>query len=272
MIQKSKERSARRARGELTVEEAENIIKSKEKYDHEYRPYEFDDSFLDPGSRLPMHYPVRGRCGHVFCKEQFIHRMTYENATVSAMCPWRTYGPGKFDVNRCEVKVDLNDLVIDVHLSEEIERRKAERKKQKEAGLWPMTGLNLTGNHTGVDQKSAFRPYGYGGDKALRVCRCNECDKIYDSISDFMRHYRDEHKKTEPLLDKEEGRKSPEKPKETNSSDITRKHMRGEKWNWCSDDKFLCCSFCEPEPDFGKDHDQLKNHILADHPELKIVW
>ena len=28
---------------------------------------------------------------------------------------------------------------------------------------------------------------------------------------------------------------------------------------------------CEPEPDFGKDHDQLKDHILADHPELKII-
>ena len=114
-------------------------------------------------------------------------------------------------------------------------------------------------------QKSAFRPYGYGGDKALRVCRCNECDKIYDSIYSFMRHYRDVHKKTEPPLDKEETltsedivrkhetkSKSPEKPKETREP--------------------LCCSFCEPEPDFSEDPDQMRNHILAEHPELKIIW
>ena len=263
-----KEISARRARHEITEKEAEGIIKSKEDYDYRYRPYEFDDSFLDPGSRCPMHYPVRGRCGHVFCKEQFIN--TQMNFYHRDTCPWSkrtewSKRTGEYEFETCEVKVDLNDLVIDVDMSEEIERRKAERKKQKEAGLWPMTGLNLTGNHTGVDQKSAFRPYGYGGDKALRVCRCNECDKIYDSIYSFMRHYRDVHKKTEPPLDKEETltfedivrkhetkSKSPEKPKETREP--------------------LCCSFCEPEPDFSEDPDQMRNHILAEHPELKIIW
>ena len=62
----------RRKRGELTPDEAEGIIKAKEEYDNKYRPYDFDDSFLDPWAKLPMHDPVRGKCGHLFDRGFFI--------------------------------------------------------------------------------------------------------------------------------------------------------------------------------------------------------
>ena len=229
MYREVKEWDERRRRGELTPDEVKGIIESKEEYDNEYRPYDFDASFKDPISGSPMQYPVRSKCGHLFDKLKFIeHQKQYPH--MSDWCPKKehVWPPGSVpgqDFVGCLEKVQLSDLETDNEMAEEIERRKAKRKKEKETGSWP-PGLH---------------PYGQGGGgKAYSICYCNKCPKIYDSILHLNRHYHEEHKNVEMTPDKQE-----------------------KKW---------CCSFCDPEPEFDNDYGLLKSHIVAHHPELKIIW
>ena len=165
--------SERRARGELTQEEAKNILEAKEEHDDLYRPYDFDESFIDPHNGLPMHDPVRGKCGHTFDRQVFIDCMKkYPNR--ADMCPTRKYDLDKKKLTGCEEKISLSDLEVDVEMNEEIKRRKEKRKKQKEAGLWKPD-------------------YGHDGDKRFDVLPCKKCDKIFDYQINLDKHIKEIH-------------------------------------------------------------------------------
>ena len=174
----AREKAERIERGEITEEQARYIIKDKEEHDHMYRPYDFDDSFICPMNRLPIHYPVRSKCGHLFDKLNFTKRQK-ESPQFADMCPMNKYDFDKKERYGCFEKVHLSDLETDSEMSEEIDKRKEKRKRDKEAGLWKPPGKFPYGHVRHLD------------DKANDVCRCDKCDKIYNSDYNLRRHYRD---------------------------------------------------------------------------------
>ena len=88
-------------------------------------------------------------------------------------CPMKKYDFDKKEHYGCFKKVHVDDLETDTEMKEEIERRKAKRKKLRYSGLW---------------QPPGDFPYGHSGYEKYDVCPCEKCDKIFDSIFHLNNH------------------------------------------------------------------------------------
>ena len=166
-------------RGELSKEEVMKIYEYRDEYEYEYNPYDHDPNMLDPRQRKPMHYPVRSKCGHIFDRAYFIEDMK-RYPHMSDWCPLR-----KGKANGCLEKICLSDLETDDELSEEITKRKEERKRQKEAGLWTFNGW----------QDSEFTPPNQDW-QCYQIVSCTKCDRFFQYPSYLERHNKEVHFKS----------------------------------------------------------------------------
>ena len=97
--------------------------------------YRWDTSMLDPTSQMPLSDPVRNkRCGHLYERSFMEERIKQGPSPGSKFkhikCPYAVnIGKNEADWFGCTVDpISLSDLEPDVHMKEEIDKKKEERR------------------------------------------------------------------------------------------------------------------------------------------------